>query len=180
MFGVSLHSVNPHVIGMIAVIAYDTIGNGIKVAKGELPGREMLNVFISETFVSACALAGGGLLSTGLGPIGYLLGSLLGSIIGGISYQAGKRIFVSLCVEAGFTLFGLVRQDYSLPEEVIRDIGGDVFESEEFIYSEFEPVSESAMTTMPQAFRPDEFIYDTISIRPLRRGVLSVSLVGYV
>ena len=179
MLGSSLKTVNPHIVGMIAVIAYDTIGNSIKVVRGELSEREMLNVFIAETFISACALAGGSLLSTGLGPIGYLLGSFVGSIIGGIACQAGKRIFISLCVESGFTLFGLVRQDYTLPDSVIRDIGGDIFKQDVFNIDEFEPISASSSLMQP-IFETEQFHVDTIMIQPLRRGVLSVSQVAYI
>ena len=178
MLGPSLKTINPHIVGIIAVIAYDTIGNGIKVARGELSEREMLDVFISESFISAFALAGGSLLSTGLGATGYLLGSFVGSIIGGIAYQTGKRIFIAFCIESGFTLFGLVSQDYTLPESVIREIGGDIFELNEFEVDEFEPVSSSHLNH--SVFEPDQFQIDTITIQPLRRGVLSVSQVAYI
>ena len=164
---------------MISIIAYDTIGNGIRVARGEMSGREMINVFISESFISVCALAGGSLLSTGLGPIGYLLGSLVGSIIGGITFQAGKKCFVSLCVESWFTLFGLVRQDYTLPESIISELGGDVFEPDTFQHSVFTPTPTQTQKTMTDRFVVDRFSPQTIEIRPLRRGVVSVSAVGY-
>ena len=179
LFGAPLLSVNPHIVGMIAIIAYDTIGNGIKVAKGEMLGSEMVNVFISETFISACALTGGGLLSTGLGPIGYLLGSLVGSLIGGITYHAGKTFFISLCVESGFTLFGLVQQDYALPEDIILDLGGETFKHDTFQHSVFTPTPSQTNKVITDQFVVDRFSPQTISIRPLRRGVLSVSAVGY-
>ena len=178
LLGDALTAVNPHIVGMIAIIAYDTIGNGIRVARGEMSSREMINVFISESFISACALAGGSLLSTGLGPIGYLLGSFVGSLIGGITYQAGKKFFISLCVENDFTFFGLVRQDYTLPQSIISELGGDVFEHETFEHSVFSPLSAQAPQPLDQ-FVSDSFTPQTIAIKPLRRGILSVSTVGY-
>lgn len=37
-----------------------------------------------------------------------------------VVYNIGKKKLISLCVEAGFTCFGLVEQDYELPEEILR------------------------------------------------------------
>ena len=81
---------------------------------------------------------------------------------------------MSFCTETGITMFGLVEQDYRLPEDIIKDIGIETFE-----YESFEPDSFDA-----ESFQFDSFDYDTIQpdnlgIKFLRRGVIGVSKVGY-
>lgn len=59
-----------------------------------------------------------------------------------------------------FTMFGLVEQDYTLPKEIIEQMGIETFEYESFQYDTFEP--------------------DTLDITFLRRGVIGILKVGYV
>ena len=62
-------------------------------------------------------------------------------------------------------MFGLVDQNYMLPDEVMEAIGFDVFKYEEFTFNEFQ-VEESEV--------------DSLSIEFLRRGVIGVHQIGYV
>ena len=106
---------------------------------------------------------------------GYLVGNFVGSIIGGLTYDIGKQMFIALCVNSGFTMFGLVEQDYELPDEVFESIGAEVFEYENFCFEEFEHDEFKF-----EEFTFDEFKPDEISISVLRRGVIGVSKIGYV
>lgn len=82
---------------------------------------------------------------------------------------------MSFCVDTGFTMFGLVKQDYTLPEDVLKDIGIDVFKYEKFLPVQFQQQCFSAIT-----FERQKFEANTLGIRILRRGVIGVSEVGYI
>lgn len=76
---------------------------------------------------------------------------------------------------SGFTFFGLLDQDYTLPKEIIREIGIDTFDYETFETETFQPESLSFDT-----FAADTFTPDSLDISFLRRGVIGVSKVVYV
>lgn len=40
--------------------------------------------------------------------------TFIGSMLGGIVYSAGCNVAISFCVNSGFTMFGLVEQNYDL------------------------------------------------------------------
>ena len=77
------------------------------------------------------------------------------------------------CIESGWTFFGLVKQDYQLPDEIIRKLGFDLYEVEEFIADEYQS----------DEYQFDEYQideYDGNFISVLRRGVIGVHQIGYV
>lgn len=174
MLGQSLKNLDPHVAGAIAVVAFDTLCNAIKVARGEMSLVGMVGNFTQDAFVSACMLAGGAVLQPVLGPLGYLLGSILGSAVGGLAYSMGRNIVLSLCVNHGFTAFGLVEQNYKLPEGLLRKAGFPIFESPKFEYKKFQTDVFKA-----PSFEFKHFDYETIGITILKRGFIDISTVGY-
>ena len=127
--------------------------------------------------VSSCSLAGGAVsqMIIEIPVFGYLLGSFAGSMIGSFAYSCGYHAILSFCVESGCTFFGMVDQDYKLPEDVLKEIGIDVFEYEKMEYQKIE------MTNFePSRFEAERFSVPDIEITFLRRGVIGVSQVGYV
>lgn len=75
----------------------------------------------------------------------------------------------------GWTMFGIVEQDYQMPIEVLEEIGVEVFEYENFSYEDMEHEKFEY-----QKFEYNEFTPITLEIRILRRGVIGVRSVGYV
>ena len=104
-----------------------------------------------------------------------MLGSFIGSLIGSFAYHIGYNALLSFCVDTGFTMFGLVEQDYELPDEVLHFIGAEAFEYECFQFEEFDFDNFSF-----EEFTFDEFTPDELSISVLRRGVIGVSRIGYI
>ena len=167
---------NPHVVAAIAVVAVNAICNGIQIARGKKTGREFVDELTRDSFVAACALIGGGISQAFIEiPVfGYLVGSLVGSIVGSVAYSIGKQAVIAFCVDSGFTMFGLVEQDYTLPDEVLEEIGAAVFEYENFDYAAFDPDEFKYAE-----FSFDAFVPEQIEMVFLRRGVIGVSKVGY-
>lgn len=175
LLGSSLKNINPHVAGAIAVITFDTLCEAYKVARGGMPLRDMVGTFTRDAYVSVCMIIGGDIFQTGLGPLGYLLGSFLGSVVGGLTYGAGRKVILSLCVNHGFTAFGLVEQNYKIPEDVLKEVGFPIFDPPKFETDMF-----TIKTFNTPTFQYRKFKYKTIGINILKRGLIGVSSVGYI
>lgn len=178
LWGEAMKSVNPSVIGVITVITMDTMKNAFAVAAGKKTTRELADELVKEMFVSASSLLVGGLVQgimVEMPVLGFMLGSFIGSVIGSFAYSTGYSASLSFCVDTGFTMFGLVDQDYTLPEETLVQIGIDVFNYDKFEYSKFEYDQFQI-----DKFEPDKFQPAVLDIVFLRRGVIGVRQVGYV
>ena len=178
LWGEAMKSVNPSVVGVITVITMDTMKNAFAVAAGKKTTRELADELVKEMFVSASSLLAGGLVQgimVEMPVLGFMLGSFIGSVIGSFAYSTGYSASLSFCVDTGFTMFGLVDQDYTLPEETLVQIGIDVFNYDKFEYSKFEYDQFQI-----DKFELDKFQPAVLDIVFLRRGVIGVRQVGYV
>lgn len=177
LLGEPLKSVDPTVIGAITVITLNVVKNAYEVSIGKKTRAELANELIKDMFVSACALVGGGVTQAfiEIPVIGYLIGSFVGSMIGSFVYNSVYSAAISFCVDTGFTMFGLVEQDYSLPREVLEQLG-----IETFAYETFEPSTFQYETFTPATFEYETFEPAHLDIIYLRRGVIGVNKVGFV
>ena len=82
---------------------------------------------------------------------------------------------MSFCVETGFTMFGLVDQNYELPDDVLKEIGVEVFEYDRFEIERFD-----ASTFEFARMDVDRFEPVRLKMTFLRRGVIGINSVGYV
>ena len=189
VFGKDLKKVNPSVVGVVTVLVMNSMKSSYKVFTGEMNRSEMVNELIKEMFITTCAfsmgLLGNAYIKIPLPkflsqlnevvPLGYMIGSFVGSIAGSVIYSSIYNPVLSFCVESGFTLFGLVDQDYELPEEVLKEIGIEVFEYEKFEYEPFEYEKFEY-----ERFEYEQFEYEKLHTIFLRRGVIGVNCVGYM
>ncbi len=174
-FGAAMKSLTPSVIASLTVLTMETIGDAFRVACGQKDRQEMTLNLIKNMVVSSSGLIGGGLASCVLPCLGFMLGSFIGATLGSFACKAGGAAILSLCVDTGFTMFGLVDQNYELPQEVLDELGIKSFQVEPFRFNEFNGKSFDF-----GKFHTKEFAYDSFRITVLRRGVVSVSKIGYV
>ena len=180
LLGEALKGVNSTALGTVVAIVIETLKNSVLVAAGKMTSRQMGAAFVDSVVISAGFVAGthiGGVIGQALGfqlpGIGYLIGSLLGSAFA-VAYNIGKNRLISFCVDSGFTCFGLVDQNYELPEEVLSEMGIDTIQI--------------PRATIPRAVIPKSQVhgtvqkarYETIDIKMVRRGVIGVNRVGYM
>lgn len=177
VWGEAWKTVNPAIIGTVTVIVMDTMKNSFRVATREMQSRELVQELIKEMFVSTCALVSGGVTQSiiEIPVVGFMLGSFVGSVVGSFVYNIGYSAVISFCVETGFTMFGLVEQDYELPNEVMEFVGFDVFQYEEFSCERFLPEEFSF-----EEFKTEDFELEGISVGFMRRGVIEVQRIGYI
>jgi hypothetical protein len=176
LLGAALKGVDPTFVATATVITMNTLKNAYSVAVGKKSRADLANDLIRDTYLSACSLIAGG-VSQGLIHIpvlGYMLGSFVGSVFGSFTYDVGYKAAVSFCVDTGFTMFGLVKQDFVLPKEIIEQIGISTFDYETFEAETFKPESFQF-----ESFECDTFEPETLGITYLRRGVIGVSRIGY-
>lgn len=178
LLGEALKNATPGAIGAIVAVTMNTMKNAYQVAIGKKTRTELTNELIRDLFVSTSALTLGYVGQAALHQlpvVGYLVGSFVGSVVGSFVYNTGYKATISFCTETGVTLFGLVEQDYRLPEDIIKEIGLETFEFETFNAETFEPDSFVFASFEPESIQPD-----TLGITVLRRGVIGVSRIGYV
>ena len=177
LWGEALKSVSPEVIGAMTVIVMNTIKDSFLMAKGTITEKEFAYNLQRNLFVTACGIGGVALLQTHLPlfPFAYLIGNFVGSLVGSFVFVTYEKAVLSYCVSSGCTFFGLVEQDYKLPDEVLNELGVNLFEYEEYV-----PYETSFDECQPDFFEPIAYEPTTIDIRILRRGVISVRQVGYV
>ena len=125
------------------------------------------NVFVTSAGV------GMGMLLGQLGPVGYMIGNIVGTAIGGFLYDKSSEAIMSFCVVSGVTFFGLVEQDYTLPDEVLQQLGFDIAEIDVARIDEAEPDTYELDTC-----NIDEAELDSVYM--LRRGVIGFRKVGYI
>lgn len=178
--GESFKGISPSLLGSVVAIVMQTVKNSILVAAGKMSPSQMGAAFVDSVVISGGYLLGahiGGMIGQALGfelpVIGYLLGSLVGTSFA-VIYNIGKKTLISFCVETGFTCFGLVEQNYQLPEDVLADMGVHTIPVPR---TEIERVDIDRVSTIASVNRTE---YETIDISVLRRGIIGVNKIGYV
>lgn len=138
LWGEALKTVSPEVVGVMTVIIMNTLKDSFLLAKGTLTKDEFTYNLQRNIFVTACGLGGGAVLQACLPmiPFAYLLGNFVGSMVGSFAFVAYDKAVLSYCVSSGSTFFGLVNQDYTLPDEVLREVGVSLFEYEKELPNE--------------------------------------------
>ena len=198
MLGEGMKNVAPGVIGVAVALTMNTMKNAFMVAIGKKTRNELSYELIRDMFVSGGALTGsllgkvggaavGGVIGTYIGGpagvavakalsvAGSLLGSFVGSVAGTFVFNTVYKTAITFCIDTGVTLFGIVDQDYKLPEDVLIEIGLETFDFESFQADTFEPDTFTFETFEAESIQPD-----TLGITMLRRGVIGVSKIGYV
>jgi hypothetical protein len=180
LLGEAVKAVTPTIVGAAVTIVLGTIKDSIYVAAGKMSEKEMGMRFIDSMIISSGYLASmkiGGIIAQALCPqlpgIGYAIGSLLGCSVA-VVYSIGKKKLISFCVDTGFTCFGLVDQNYQIPEEALKELGVET------ISIPHADVERTRVNTISTQQSLDTVQYDTIDIKVLKRGIIGVNRVGYV
>ena len=180
LLGETIKQVSPSVIGVAVTVILSTIKDSILVAAGKITVEEMGIKFFDAMVVSSGYLVSmqiGGAIAQALCPelpgIGYALGSLLGCSLA-VLYDIGKNKLISFCVDTGFACFDLVKQDYKLPEEMLKKMG---VHSIPVLRAEVSRVHVNRASVTVQKASAG---YETVAFTGVRRGVIGIKRIGYV
>lgn len=168
------------VIGALVTIVMDTVINSVKLAAGKITARQMGMAFIDTTVLATTFIASaklGGVIGQAVAPelpvVGFLIGTLIGCSVG-VLYNVGKNKLISFCKDSGFTCFGLVDQNYAVPEELLKEMG---VETAQIGRAQIERSSVDALGYQNPVGRTQ---VDTVSYKMVKRGIIGVNKVGYV
>ncbi len=185
--GAALKNVSPSWIAAGVVVCISSIKGGVKLANGEISKAEFANNIANTISVTGASFIGGafGQLALPIPILGYTLGSIVGSVVATFMYDKISNRAMAFYVDSGFTLFGLVDQNYEIPVNILKEIGVEVFEYEKFEYDDFK-MDEFIF----EEFEYEQFEYEQFRLSgdnnseftftPLRRGVIGFGKIGYV
>lgn len=172
LMGGSLKSISPAAIGMATTMSLNAIGYAVQLQKGKITGREFAHHCLRDSFSLSCGMSGAALgqLLIPIPLFGALAGNLVGSTLGAVAFEGINHVILGICIESGWTLFGLVNQDYVVSDEILRQSGYDLFSTQSF-------QSQSFSTS---GFSVRSFSNNSLSFTPIRRGVISCNTVGFL
>lgn len=165
----------PGVIGTFSAIVFSTIKDSILLSQGKITRQEFIVNLNRATFVGGCAIGFGWLVQfiCPMLPGAYFIGNAVGTLIGTISFKFIDDFVMSLAIKHGYTFFGIVEQDYELPEEIIHELGFDrlnidtiEIETNQYDEVQFDSIDYDEM--------------DVSSVKLLKRGVYKIHHVGYL
>ncbi|CAG7614362.1 hypothetical protein PAESOLCIP111_01701 [Paenibacillus solanacearum] len=163
---------SPDIIGAATVVAVNAIRNAIKLSRGQLTASEFADACLMDSIVVSFGLLGAA-AGQALIPIpllGSLIGNLIGGLIGTLVYQGSKSLIMTLAIDRGWTLFGFVDQNYTVPREMLARTGIHLIKLSSI---QLNPLQLSTI----QLHR---LSVGRIQIEPLSRGLLRANMVGYI
>lgn len=179
LFGAVVTGMDSTIVAITVTLVLDTLKNSILVASGEMSALMMGEQFIDTLIISLgyfastkIGVAIAGAFFPNIFGMSYALGSLLGCVIA-TTYNIGKHKLISFCVDSGFTCFGLVEQNYELPEGVLKELGIDTVKINRATVNraEIKSIVPKEMLRKTQ--------YETVKLTFLRRGIIGVNKIGY-
>ena len=155
---------------------WTSIKNTIMYLQGKIDGRTLANNMVDYALISGGFLVASNfvrLVTFGLPLIGTLVGSFVGSAFA-FTYNIVKKRFISFCADTGFTCFGLVDQDYTLPESVLSDMGIDL------VPISRTDVSRTKLSTTQLQGGINRTNYETVDVKIVKRGVIGLNKIGFI
>ena len=171
LLGGSLKSISPSAIGMATTMTINAIGYSLQFQQGVITRQELAHNCLRDTFVLSIGMSGAtiGQILIPIPVLGALAGNVVGSTLGAVAFEGANHVIMGVCVETGWTFFGLVAQDYVVSEDILRSCGYDLFTKQSFQTQSFSVSS----------FSVRSFCSNSLSFQPVRRGVIKCSTVGY-
>lgn len=172
LIGESAKNISPLAIGMATTMAINAIKHSIKHQQGKILSQELMHLCMRDAFILAGGYAGAvaGQAVIPVPMLGALIGNIIGSVMGSVLYDGSNQLVLIVCVDSGWTCFGVVKQDYTISEEILNSAGYDIFETQAFTTESF----------AGESFSPNSFPVNSLSFKPISRGVIGVNVVGYI
>lgn len=167
----------PTVIGTLVVLTVETCRDAYLMARGQRTANDFANNLAQGVFVTVLSLAGAAIASA-VAPeatIPMLIGSAVGSAVGCLAFAPVKSCILRASTVSGFTFFGLIEQDESLPPQLLKELGikGARYKAAEYRTERHDEPSFQAPSAKMAGLH-------TLGVRQLSRDVIGVNKVGYV
>ena len=167
----------PTVIGTLVVLTVETCRDAYLMARGQRTANDFANNLAQGVFVTVLSLTGAAIASA-VAPeatIPMLIGSAVGSAVGCLAFAPVKSCILRASTVSGFTFFGLIEQDESLPPQLLKELGikGARYKVAEYRTERHDEPSFQAPSAKMAGLH-------TLGVRQLSRDVIGVNKVGYV
>lgn len=178
MLGSQLSNLQPGVVGTVVALAFNIMLESLNYTRGKTNILEYKQRIIKDLIVSIASFAGGSIavaLLPEANALAFVIGSMLGSVTASLAISFTEDILVSFCVDTGFTLFGLVKQDYFLPDDVFIGMGLNIRELEKI------PIERATLARAnPSRAILNKPNLNRVEIQIIKRGLISFHTIGYV
>lgn len=167
----------PTVVGTLVVLTVEICREAYLLAQGQRTANDFANNLAQDVFVTVFALAGAAaaVAVASSAAIPMLIGSVVGSAVGCLAFAPIKSCILKASAISGFTFFGLVEQDASLPPQLFKELG---IKGARFKPAKYRTERYSKPST--QAASAKLISLHTLGVRQLSRDAIGISKVGYV
>lgn len=182
MFGQAIKAaiskpLGPTIVGTLVVLTVETCRDAYLLARGQRTTNDFVNNLTQGVFVTVLSLAGAA-AAAAVAPgaaIPMLIGSVAGSAVGCLAFAPVKSCILRASTVSGFTFFGLVEQDASLPPQLLKELGirGARFKSAKYQTERYSKPSTQVASVKLIGLH-------TLNVRQLDRDIIGINKVGYV
>ena len=102
--------------------------------------------------------------------LGALIGNIVGALVARLVIGQANRVILGIAADTGWTFFGIVDQNYTIPDGILLECGWELLKVERLECEMFQ-VQRLEMETLE---------LEPVPFNVLRRGVVSFGKVGYV
>ncbi|HQL13185.1 MAG TPA: hypothetical protein PLN88_03930 [Candidatus Cloacimonadota bacterium] len=170
--GTSLMQIDPSIIGVATAVAIDCIKNAFSLYSGKITSYEYVDNCLRDSLILGLGISGMvmGQILIPVPILGSVIGNIVGTLFATIIYTGAKTFLLQPMLLSGFTFFGLVKQDYSLPEKVLDEMGIDTIDLDHIGIERLDH----------EAVDLELIDLDRIKFTMLERGFVKVDVVGNV
>lgn len=165
----STRQVHPTVVAAAVVLALGAFRTSAKAARDEVTWPVAAKRISEDAIMLAAAMGVGQALIPILG-LGALVGNIVGAAMARLAIDKVDSVVLGVAADTGWTVFGLVDQNYTVPRELLRASGWNVLDISTFTPRPLE-VRRVRLRTIE---------LKKIDMTVLRRGVISFGRVGYL
>jgi hypothetical protein len=183
LLGQALTGISPTAIGMATTMTLNVMNYSIQLSQGRINNREFAHHCLRDTFVLSTGMLGAvvGQMLIPIPVLGGLAGSLVGVTVGLTATVGANQIFMGICREYGWTFFGVVGQDYGASEEVLREVGYDLFCTRFFVTHPLLTRELKTRELRTRELRTKElttrlFRAEHLNFIPMRRGLIACNV----
>lgn len=175
--GAAMGSRGANVIASLVVLTMETCRNSYLVASGQIEPVEMASNMGQSVFSTVMMLGGVAVATalTGGAALPVLIGSFVGGAAGSMAFKPVSSCVMKVCVDSGVTFFGLIEQDYEIPNRLLSMLGikGASIKTAR--------VKTAAVSTAPRLSAPSvkTACLHTADVVFFERGLVGVNKVAY-
>ena len=171
VLGSTLHQVDPTFVAAGVTLAIRAFETSLKAARGDISWPVAAKCISEDAIILATAM-GGAAVGQALIPIpmlGALVGNIVGAVVARMALDQVNGVVLGIAAETGWTVFGLVDQNYKVPGDILEASGWNILDIRMLGPRRLD------VTRM----QPRTLDLKSVEMSVLRRGVVSFGRIAY-